>query len=389
MMQNKIPTLLFVFLLLTNFTQAQNAKTVFKSGEDGYQSYRIPALVALPNGDLLAFCEGRVHNAADFGDIDLVMKRSSDGGKNWSDLQVLIDNDKLQVGNSAPVVDLTDPKYPNGRIFLFFNTGNNHEYEVRMKKGYREVWYITSIDQGKTWSEAVNITTQVHKPQIPEINPAYNFDEDWRTFANTPGHAIQIQSGPYKGRIYVPANHSSGFPKDDFRDYKAHAYYSDDHGKTFQLSQTVDFEGSNESTAVELSDGKLMLNSRNQRGDVKARIVSISPDGGHTWEKTEIDTRLIDPVNQGSLLLLGKKKGKHIIAFSNAADENQRNRLSIKISFDEGKSWAKTILVDEIPDPKVAYTAYSDMVVLSKNKIGILYERNDYQEIVFKEIQWK
>jgi sialidase-1 len=98
-------------------------------------------------------------------------------------------------------VDLTDPEYPKGRIFLFYNTGNNHEGEVRKGNGYREVWYKTSVDGGNTWSDEVNITTQVHRPYQPQINPAYNFKEDWRSYANTPGHAMQFESGKYKGRI--------------------------------------------------------------------------------------------------------------------------------------------------------------------------------------------
>ena len=100
---------------------------VFRSGTEGYASFRIPAIVTSPNGKLLAFCEGRVQNAGDFGNIDVVMKESSDGGKTWSPLRILVDADSLQAGNPAPVIDQLDPRYPTGRIFLFYNTGNNHE----------------------------------------------------------------------------------------------------------------------------------------------------------------------------------------------------------------------------------------------------------------------
>src|SRR5690606_35962131 len=79
---------------------------VFVSGTEGHKSYRIPAIVALSNGDLLAFCEGRVHGSADFGDINIVLKRSSNRGKTWSALQTIVDADTLQAGNPAPVVDL-------------------------------------------------------------------------------------------------------------------------------------------------------------------------------------------------------------------------------------------------------------------------------------------
>ncbi len=382
------------FLLVVFFATAaigQQAVPVFVAGTEGHQSYRIPAIIALPKGDLLAFCEGRVHGAADFGDINIVLKRSSDKGKTWGALQTVVDVDTLQAGNPAPVVDLTDPAYPGGRIFLFYNTGDNHEWEVRNGKGLREVWYITSTDQGATWSDPVNITTQVHRPRQPATNPAYDFADDWRSYANTPGHAIQFSSGRYKGRLFVAANHSAGPPQRQFADYSAHGFYTDDHGKTFQLSETVSIPGGNESTAAELSGDRLMMNSRNQKGDIKARIVSVSNDGGATWDTTYFDHALPDPVNQGSILTIGEKRGKSILAFCNAADTAKRDNLTLRISFDEGNTWSKNISVDKSDESytRKDYTAYSDLVKLDKKKIGVLYERAGYSEIVFRTVRWQ
>jgi sialidase-1 len=373
-----------LFLALTAYSQ-KDQTVVFKSGTEGHKSYRIPAIISLPNGTLLAFCEGRVNGAGDFGDINLVMKRSTDFGKTWSSLQTLIDYNNLQAGNPAPVVDLTDPLYPQGRIFLFYNTGNNHEGEVRKGNGLREVQYITSTDNGQTWTDPVNITLQVHRPKQPSINPAYNFSEDWRSYANTPGHAMQFTQGEYKGRIYVAANHSFGTPLPHYADGRAFGYYSDDHGKTFHLSNDLSFKGSNEATAAELSGGKLMLNARNQFGDVKARIVAISNSGGVKWDTIYFDRNLPDPICEGTILTVGFKKGKAVLAFCNAADTTQRNNLTLRISADEGKTWGKSYVIDSA-DEKTArrdYTAYSDIVLLRKNKIGILYERDGYAEIIF------
>lgn len=261
---------LTLVLLIGSSAFCQQKVPVFVSGNEGHKSYRIPAIIEAPDGALLAFAEGRVHGSGDFGDINIVMKRSEDGGHTWLAMQTIVDADTLQAGNPAPVVDGTDPAYPAGRIFLFYNTGNNDEGEVRKGNGLREAWYKTSTDGGRTWSEAVNITAQVHRPKQPAINAAYHFDEDWRSYANTPGHAMQFQAGGFVGRIFVAANHSAGNPQQHFRDYKAHGYYTDDHGKTFQLSETVNQPGSNESTAAALSGSRLMMNSRNQSGDVKA-----------------------------------------------------------------------------------------------------------------------
>ena len=273
---------------------------------------------------------------------------------------------------------------------MFYNTGNNHENEVRKGNGLREVWYKTSTDNGITWSDAVNITTQVHKPKQPQTNPANNFAEDWRSYANTPGHGIQLTHGTYRGRIYVAANHSAGSPKADFTDYFAHGFYTDDHGKTFRLSENVTMPGGNENMAAELSDDKLMLNLRNQRGDVKSRIIAISSNGGSTWDTTYFDKNLPDPVCQGSILIVGGKKGKSILAFCNPADTARRDNLTLRISYNEGKTWTHNYLIDKsTAGYKGDYTAYCDIIKLSGNEIGVLYEKDNYTQIVFTVVRWQ
>jgi len=388
----KFITLLVFNLFFTAIAFAQaNQVPVFESGKDGYKSFRIPAIIKLSNNDLLAFCEGRVNSSSDFGNIDIVMKRSKDNGHTWSAITILANYDSLQAGNPAPVVDKTDPAFPQGKIFLFFNTGNNFEGEVRKGLGVREVWYISSIDNGLTWSKGVNITTQTHRPNQPKVNTLYNFKEDWRSYANTPGHALQITRGLYKGRIFVSANHSMGAPKNHFEDYYAHAYYSDDHGKTFKLTESVNIPGSNESTAAEISNNGIMFNARNQKGDIKARIIAISHNGGSQWDTTYFDKQLPDPVCEGSILNIGFKNNKHLLAFSNAADIKNRNNLTLRISEDEGVTWKKNIVVDNAVDPKLMSnnSAYSDIVLMNKNNIGILYEKDDYSKIVFTVIDWQ
>jgi len=372
----KFSALLFVFN--TAVLWAQSA--VFTSGTNNYASFRIPAIIKAPNGDLLAFCEGRVNNSGDFGNIDIVMKRSVDGGNSWSAIRVVVDADSLQAGNPAPVVDLLDPEHPGGRIFLFYNTGNNHEAEVRKGKGERKVVFVTSTDNGKTWGAPVDISAETHR---------HGKAEDWRSYANTPGHALQLERGKYKGRIYVAANHSEGAPKGNFEDYRAHGFYSDDHGKTFSLSKSVGFPGGNESTAAELSDGRLMMNSRNQRGDKRMRIVSVSEDGGNRWASSFFDSTLIDPVCQGSVLNIGWKDNRAVLAFSNSATANRRDSLMVRVSLDEGVTWKYSLLIDHDPDKKKDHTAYSDLVLVNKKTLGVLYERNGYKEILFQTIQLK
>ncbi len=367
--------------LLTS-VEAQET-VVFRSGDDGYASYRIPAIIKNKNGDLIAFSEGRVDHAGDYGNVDIVYKISQDSGKTWGKLYIAADYDQLQAGNAAPVVDLEDPEYPQGRIFLFYNTGNNHEGEVRKGNGLRELWYITSTDGAATWSEAVNITAQAHRPNQPKLNPEYSFSEDWRTYANTPGHAFQFVSGPHKGRLYVAANHSAGDPDSKGKDWNAHAYYSDDHGKTYKLSENVPYPGTNESIAAQIDDNQVYMSSRNQQLTPKQRVISISNDGGQSWASSAADPNLPDPINQGSAL--SWKQGKNfILAHINAADEKDRNNLTLRLSKDKGKSWYFNKLIAKAPEGyKGSYSAYSDIVLLKPNQIGVLYEKDNYKEIVF------
>ncbi|HWZ34852.1 MAG TPA: sialidase family protein [Mucilaginibacter sp.] len=386
----KLITCVLMSVLSFAAAKAQQKEVpVFVSGTEGYKTFRIPAIVKAPNGDLLAFCEGRVNGGSDFGNIQIVLKRSKDNGKTWSALQVVASNDTLQTDNAAPVVDRTDPNYPNGRLFLFYNTGNVSESKLRQGLGVREVWYKTSTDNGLTWSAQVNITLQVHKPKYPQFNPAYNFSEDWRSFANTPGHAMQFAEGKYKGRIYIAANHSAGTPQKHYADGRAFGYYTDDHGKTFKISDDVNMSGGNEVMAAELSGNRLMLNIRNQMGNIRQRIIAVSNDGGQKWDTVYFDPHLPDPVCQGSILTIGKYKGKSILAVCNDADTLQRNNLTLRISYDEGKNWKESYPVAKAPQGyKGDFSAYSDLVLVNKKNIGVLYEKDDYKQIVFGVHKW-
>lgn len=382
-------TSLIAVLLHAYHVQAQTIP-VFTSGTEGYKSFRIPAIVASGSGDLLAFCEGRVNDSGDFGDINIVMKRSSDKGRTWQSLRVLVDYDSLQAGNPAPVVDLLDPAYPKGVVYLFYNTGNNHEGEVRKGKGLREVWFIRSTDAGRTWSAPRNITAQTHRPSQPSVNPAYAFSEDWRAYANTPGHGMQFRTGPHKGRIFIAANHSVGGPRPQGADYFAHGFYTDDHGASFSIGASLNIPGSNESMATELPGGGLLMSTRNQRGDVRRRILAFSSTGGARWDTAYFEDNLPDPVCQGSVLTLWRRRNKAVIALCNNADERQRDNLTLSYSEDGGRTWGRKTLVDKAPSAdRKSWTAYSDLVPTGKRTIGVLYEQDNYARIVFRDMRWR
>jgi sialidase-1 len=355
---------------------------VFKNGEGGYRCYRIPAIVKAPNGELLAFAEGRVTDCGDFGDVEIVLRTCTDNGKTWGSLSRAADNGPFQVGNPAPVFDLTDPRFPQGRLFLVYNTGTVHEADVRAGKAIREVWYVTSTDNGKTWSAPVNITTQVSRPNKPAVNPQYAFAEDWRSYANTPGHALQLSQGAHKGRIFVAANHSAGPPQSDSRDYRAHGFYSDDHGRSWRLSPTVAYPGGNESTAAETARGGVLLNIRNQSGDAKNRLLAYSPDAGQNWEPVRVAQDLPDPVCQGSMLNYRTAKGRNVLLFSNLNSQKEREKMTVRVSQDDGKSWSAGKEIYAGP------SAYSDLVVQRDGRIGLLFEKDEYSRIVYAQFSY-
>ncbi len=363
--------MLFTFFISCQIKKEFKSIALFKNQTEDYKCYRIPALIKASNQIILAFAEGRLMDCNDFGNVDILQRKSMDGGKNWSDIKVVAQFGDLQAGNPAPVVDWFDPNYPDGRIFLFYNTGDVSEHNMRLGKGVREVMYITSIDQGESWSKPVNITEQVHFNKTTTQK-----QKDWRTHANTPGHALQFKRGKYRGRIYVPANHSIGEPQERYNEYQAYGFYSDDHGKTWSVSPDIGVSSSNESIGVELTNGTLMLNVREQNGDSKQRIVALSTNGGESWDKIYFDEELISPVCQSSLLLFEQEQS-NILIYSGPNSTEKREKMTLKFSFDEGKNWTKE---------KEIYSGgagYSDLVQINNDTIGLLYEK-DFSEITFE-----
>ena len=238
---------------------------VFTSGQDGYCGYRIPALAVTPKCTVLAICEGRKNSLSDAGEIDLLVKRSTDNGKTWGPQRVVWHDGRNTCGNPCVVVDRE-----TGGIWLASCRNNSR------------VFMIHSDDDGKTWSTAAEITAGVKK-------------SDWGWYATGPGSGIQIERGPHKGRLVIPCDH--GTPKE----YWSHVFYSDDHGKTWTLGGTTQQPAVNECQVVELADGTLMLNMRNYNRSQKTRQVALSDDGGTTWKDQRFSETLIEPVCQAAI----------------------------------------------------------------------------------------
>ena len=339
---------------------------VFTSGRDGYHTYRIPAIIETAGGTLLAFCEGRKSSRSDHGDVDLVMKRSTDGGRSWSEMQLVHEeggDERITIGNPCPVLDKS-----TGTVWLTLCRDNN------------QLLVLSSTDDGASWSKPRDIT-------------ATTKGKDWGWVATGPGVGIQLERGDHKGRLVIPCDHS--IQLDDKRVMRSHIMFSDDHGETWKLGGTLDLH-TDECQVVELLDGRLMINMRNYWGRAggraerdRMRAVATSSDGGATWSELSFDKTLIEPICQASFLRLpaSSKDAPAGLLFSNPASRQERSRLSVRFSPDEGRSWPVSQLLHEGP------SAYSCLVVASDGVIGCIYEGGDkgaYEKIIFTRFdrQW-
>ncbi len=348
----------------------------FQSGVGGYASYRIPAVVQAGSGTLLAFAEGRRGGSSDTGDIDIVLRHSTDGGCTWGPQQVVTDQGTNTIGNPAPVVD---PK--TGDVVLL-SVRNGPVSEAQILRGEagaedtRRVFLQRSTDNGRTFTTPAEITATTKL-------------ENWRWYATTPGHAIALTSG----RLLVPANHSIAPPAGstdtgaEAKYYGGHSLYSDDGGRTWQIGYVDDnpdgYLNVNESTAAQLSDGRVYFNTREHNGTAPGtRADAYSSDGGKTLDKPfRPQATLIGPVVQASVLAVG-----HTLLYSGPADPAARAAMTIRTSRDQGATWQPSLAISGLP------AAYSDLVQIDRNTIGLLYETGDFsanETITFRRLALK
>lgn len=335
---------------------------VFTSGEGGYHTYRIPAVIKAANGSLLAFCEGRRTGGGDSGNIDLLLKRSTDGGRTWSANQAVWDDADNTCGNPCPVLDET-----TGTLWLLLthNLGTDRERDIaaRTAKGTRTVWVTHSKDKGVTWAKPVDITASTKDPS-------------WTWYATGPGIGIQIKHGPHQGRLVIPCDHNYEDPAEKKQLSGSHAIYSDDHGATWKLGAPIR-PRVNECQVAELFDerGTLLMNMRSNQGR-NLRAVATSSDGGETWTTPVDATALIEPVCQASLI---RHDATRQLLFSNPAAKT-RVQLTVRTSSDDGRTWRDLVVLHAGP------SAYSSLIALDGDQAGCLYERGEkraYEKITF------
>ena len=325
----------------------------------GAHTWRIPALEVLEDGTLVAAYDRRNDNASDLpGDLDLMIRRSHDKGRTWTEPQVVVDyDDGVGAGDPSLLLDRE-----TGRLFMFHAHGpagvgffNSSDGNSNDSQDILHTDYSYSDDGGRTWKTR-RITEDVKDPA-------------WFGIFASSGTGIQLSDG----RLVQQYAYDSG------DGIYAVSVYSDDHGETWQAGEPVG-PGMDENKTVELADGRVMLNSRTPDGPY--RLVAYSEDGGRTYGEPVPDHDLIDPTNNGALIRYDADAQEgtdraHKLLFTNTAHESSRENLTVRMSCDDGGTWpvAKAI------DPGAA--AYSTIVPLGDDEFGVLYERGNVEHITF------
>jgi len=315
-------------------------KVVFSAKTDGYSFYRIPAVTVASNGFILAFSEGRMHSVADNGRIDIVLKRSKDGGNTWGKTHLVASDCVNTVGNPCPIVDTE-----TGAICVIFCKNFAEDKESQIISGEklpRSIWKVFSYDNGLKWTEPERISPQVRL-------------ENWTWYATGPGHGIQTKSGRY----IVPCDHAEidNIPRNVTR---SHIIYSDDKGENWYIGGMSDWR-TNEACIAETPSGLYMNMRSNKFGATRA--YAVSKDDGLTFSECRYSDLLIDPYCQGSI-----KEYKNGILFCNAASETKRENLTLRYSPDSWKHFKESIVIDR------SFGAYSDIAINNDGNILVLHE---------------
>ena len=348
------------YVVFSQHIPALRSNVLFKKGDAGVHTYRIPALVQANDGTIIVFAEARKNGAGDSGDIDLVARRSTDGGKTWGNVFTVWDDGENVCGNPCPVVDRS-----TGRIILLstWNNGRDGEKAIHSRTSIdtRRVFIMYSDDSGLTWSEAEDITPFVKLPE-------------WTWYATGPCHAVQLLKGKNRGRIVVPCNHGV-YEKSQEQGTVSHVIYSDDGGISWHIGGNPGV--GNESTVTELRNGDLMLNMRGPRDKDRlengaARLAAVSHDAGITFDIPYLEKGLVEPVCNASIInYTPKGKLTGTLLFSNPDDKTSRRYMTVKRSDDSGKTWYPVCRLSNLP------AAYSDMLVLDGGDVAVFYETGE------------
>ena len=352
-----------------------------------FAAYRIPALSYLGNGVVVAAWDGRPNNAADSPNPNsIVMRRSTDGGATWDAQRTILAGNLDTANNGAGKFGYSDPSFvydaETGKLFLFSVYSKNAGYASSTfgnddaNRNIISAQVSESSDGGLSWG-APRLITSIVKPGSSTTNPQPG---DVRSMFASSGEGIQLRYGPHAGRL-IQQFAGDVRQADGTNAIQAYSVYSDDHGATWIKGANVGTR-MDENKTVELSDGRVMLNSRSNNAADNARKVAISTDGGASYGPVTLDTALTDPANNAAIARLfpdapaGSADAKKLI-FTNANNPDSRQNVSARVSCDDGATWGVPRTI------RSGFSAYSTVTRLESGQIGVLYESSYSNGIMF------
>jgi sialidase-1 len=354
--------------------------TVFAAGQHDVSLYRIPGIAVTTRGTILAWCEARRKSQSDWGEIEVHLRRSTDAGRTWSEPRHIAHHGPRITGTSGnPTADAEQTV--NNPVAIIDRETEAIEFLYCVN--YARCFSIRSIDDGLTWSAPREITAAFE---------AFRSGCDWKVLATGPGHGIQLQSG----RLVVPVWLAYGGVRDHHPSVSA-TIFSDDHGQTWQAGAIVvpdagDFEDPNETTLTQLSDGRVLLISRNE-SRASRKLVAYSPDGASAWTTPQFHPELWEPICMASVASVPGKPGwvvysnPHTLARDKQGQEipggrGKRENLTVKLSRDFGRTWP----VQRTLEP--GKSAYSDLAFLPDGRLLCLYEADSRLQLAVFPLDW-
>lgn len=354
---------------------------VFPAGMNGIARYRIPGIAVTAKGTVLAYSEARKNNSSDWGEIEIHLRRSTDGGRTWLPAQHIAHNAARLEGNPRKKEGGEHEQTVNNPVAIVDRETGAVEFLYCIN--YARCYSMRSIDDGATWSAPVDITATFEP---------FRKHYDWKVIATGPGHGIQLKSG----RLVVPIWLAYG-KTGDHSPSAAATIYSDDHGKTWKAGDLAvpnegEFNNPNETMLATLADDSVLLVTRSV-SKPNRKIITISPNGATDWSKPVFHDQLWEPICMASIVAHPSKPGTlvfsnpHSLSFDKEGKEvpagrGKRENLCIKLSRDDGKTWP----VSKVLDPGKA--AYSDLVVLPDGTVLCLYEADSDIDCARFNLEW-
>ncbi len=354
---------------------------VFTTGMNGVRRYRIPGLVVTPKGTVLAYVEARRNGSADWGEIEVHLRRSQDGGKTWEPSRQIAHAGARIEGNPRKKTGGDHEQTVNNPVAIVDRKAGAVEFLYCVN--YARCFAMRSVDDGVTWSGPREIT---------ETFEPFRTKYDWKVIATGPGHGIQLRTG----RLVVPIWLAYG-KVGDHAPSAAGTIYSDDGGRTWRAGDiAVPNEGGwhnpNESILAPLSDGRVLMMTRSESRPNR-KILAMSADGATGWSRPTFHPELWEPICMAGLAAVPSKPGT--LLFSNPhrlargegggempAGRGKRENLTIQLSRDDGRTWPAKRMLE--PGP----SAYSDLAVLADGTVLCLYERGEDVRVARFNLEW-